>query len=116
MTIGKKIAAGYGLALGGLVILGGLAFWSTTRLISNNERVEHTHKVLTELEGLLSMIKDAENGQRGFLLTAKKSYLKPYTDARTSLEAKVDHLRELTSDNPNQQLALRELKPLLDRR
>jgi methyl-accepting chemotaxis protein len=116
MTIGKKIAAGYGLALGALLVLGGLAYWSTNRLLANNERVDHTHRALAGLEALLSLLKDAETGQRGFLLIGKKSYLKPYTEALDNLDAKLDDLRELTSDNSRQQSALKELKPLIDRK
>jgi methyl-accepting chemotaxis protein len=116
MTIGKKIAAGYGLALGVLVVHGGLSYWSTTLLVRNNDRVAHTHKVLANLEALLSLLKDAETGQRGFLLTNKKSYLKPYTEAHPELDAKLDDLRDLLSDNSTQQLALKELKPLIDKK
>ena len=40
--------------------------------------VEHTHEVLTETETFLGALKDAETGQRGFLLTKNKHYLEPY--------------------------------------
>ena len=33
-----------------------------------------------QLEALLSSVKDAETGQRGFLLTGEERYLEPYTD------------------------------------
>jgi methyl-accepting chemotaxis protein len=116
MTIGKKIAAGYGLALGVLVALGGLSYWSTTRLVRNNARVERSYKVLASLEALLSLLKDAETGQRGFLLTGKKSYLKPYHEARASLDTQLQDLRDLFANDPDQQLALRDVKSLMDRK
>ncbi|WP_242504916.1 CHASE3 domain-containing protein [Aliivibrio finisterrensis] len=42
------------------------------------EWVIHTHDVITNSEKLLSSLKDAETGQRGFLLTHNVSYLQPY--------------------------------------
>jgi methyl-accepting chemotaxis protein len=116
MTFAKKIAAGFGLALGALVIISGLSYWSTSQLIKNNERVEHTYRVLTELESLLSLMTDAETGTRGFLLTGDEAYLQPYLSARKELDAQIEDLRTLTADNANQQLALKELKPLIDQR
>ncbi|MCP3699549.1 MAG: diguanylate cyclase, partial [Aliivibrio sp.] len=42
------------------------------------EWVIHTHDVITNSEKLLSSFKDAETGQRGYLLTNNVSYLQPY--------------------------------------
>jgi methyl-accepting chemotaxis protein len=114
MTIGTKIAGGYGLILGALVVFGVVVWWSTYQLIINNKQVDHTHKVLTELESLLSLLKDAETGQRGFLLTGEEPYLKPYNDARARYESKLDNLGRLTSDNHAQQQSLKELGPLVE--
>jgi len=44
MSVGKKITAGYVLTLGILIIIGALSYWSTSRLISNNERWTNTHQ------------------------------------------------------------------------
>jgi CHASE3 domain sensor protein len=38
-----------------------------------------------QLETVLSTLKDAETGQRGYLLTAKDTYLEPYEAARARL-------------------------------
>src|SRR5206468_2837873 len=38
----------------------------------------HTGQVLDATETLLSALKDAETGQRGYLLTGEKKYLEPY--------------------------------------
>jgi methyl-accepting chemotaxis protein len=113
MTIGKKIVAGYALALVVLVVLGGLAYWSTSRLIENNRQVEHTHKVLNGLETLLSLLKDAETGQRGFLLTAREEYLQPYKEARAKLDQQVAALQAAVADNEWQSHALDGLRPLI---
>ncbi|MBV8574424.1 MAG: PAS domain S-box protein, partial [Acetobacteraceae bacterium] len=43
-------------------------------------------------ETLLSTLKDAETGQRGFLLTGKPAYLEPYEAARKRLDSDFAHL------------------------
>jgi methyl-accepting chemotaxis protein len=114
MTIGKKITAGFVLPLAILVVIGAVAFWGTLRLINNNWWVSHTRQVLAELEHVLSLVKDAETGQRGYLLTGEESYLKPYADARANLTKALDHVRDLTRDNNEQQRRLKELRPRID--
>ena len=51
---------------------------NTRRLLETTRLVEHSQVVLTELEAALSSVKDAETGQRGYLLTGQPSYLEPY--------------------------------------
>ena len=43
--------------------------------------VSHTHEVLGQLEQVVSTLKDAETGQRGYLLTGERPYLDPYEQA-----------------------------------
>ena len=114
MTIDKKIASGFALTLVVLVVIGFLAYQSTTRLIENNRWVAHTHEVVAHLETMLSVLKDAETGQRGYLLTGMDPYLEPYNAAFGQVDALFTQLRKLTEDNPNQQRRLDALRPLVD--
>src|SRR5438105_4110355 len=104
MSVATKIASGYALALAALVILGGLSYWSTNQLIAINESVARTHKTVAELEALLSLLKDAETGQRGFLLTGKESYLQPYRDARVAIDSMLDDLSKMPDRSAIKQL------------
>lgn len=52
-----------------LVLIFVLSFWSLNRLIKKVDWVEHTNQVLLNLENIISLLKDAETGQRGYLLT-----------------------------------------------
>ena len=61
------------------------------------ERVTHTLQVIEQLETLQSNTKDAETGQRGYLLTGEERYLEPYTTARTALPETFKTLRGQTS-------------------
>jgi CHASE3 domain sensor protein len=72
--------------------------------------VEQTQNRLNKLEGLLSQIKDAETGQRGYILTGEERYLEPYKTATVSVEREIKHLRELTANYPNQHKQLDALE------
>jgi PAS domain S-box-containing protein len=74
----------------------------------------HTHQVLEKIEYFLSEMKDAETGQRGYLLTGKDQYLEPYNSALQSVPAALDDLRHLAADNPRQQARIENLRPLVD--
>lgn len=86
------------------------------RLIDANRMVIHTHKVQEELEAILSLIKDAETGQRGFLLTGDTQYLEPYLSATGSLEQMLIHVQNLVADNPIQTEKANQLKSLITRK
>ena len=96
-----------------LVVVAALSHWSTNRLIETAGMVSHTHEVLTALEELLSLMKDAETGQRGYLLTADVKYLEPYKDARNAFQQTLNRITWLTEDNARQQRHLEALSPLL---
>ena len=48
----------------------------------------HTHQVRGELADLLSELKDAETGQRGYVITGDESYLEPYKSALTAIKSR----------------------------
>ena len=48
-------------------------------------------------------MKDAETGQRGFLLTNDKEFLQPYKGAYQKATTLVDQVQQLTADNLYQQ-------------
>jgi methyl-accepting chemotaxis protein len=113
MRIGTRILAGYGIALLVVGAVGIVEYRSTAELIDSADWVTHTHKVREILADLLSTIKDAETGQRGFLLTGEERYLAPYSAAIKVLDRQAQALRELTSDNGTQQKRIAALQPLL---
>ncbi len=46
-----------------------------------NEQLDITRRIVRSTATLLSDLKDAETGQRGFLLTGREEYLEPYQAA-----------------------------------
>jgi PAS domain S-box-containing protein len=61
---------------------------------------------------VVSSIKDAETGQRGYLLTGERPYLEPYEQALPRIQAQLERLRDLTIDNPPQTAHVLKLQQL----
>ena len=59
------------------------------------------------------VVKDAESGQRGYLLTGRDEYLEPYRAAGAEMDSNLDRLRLLTSDNPAQQARITDLRRIV---
>ena len=113
-TVGKRLVLGFGLAALTLVVIALVSYRNAKLLIENDAWVAHSHQVRTELADLLSEMKDAETGQRGFIITGQDSYLEPYQSALTAIPRTFDDVRKLTADNPEQQRRLAALSPLID--
>jgi methyl-accepting chemotaxis protein len=69
--------------------------------------------VIERIGGVLSQLKDAETGQRGFVITADASFLEPYQSGAGTVVQFLKDLRALTADNQNQQRRIDELEPLV---
>jgi signal transduction histidine kinase len=89
---------------------GAVSYRAMQIVLRNEALLAHSDLVLRELAATLSSAKDAESGQRGYLLTGRSEYLRPYNSAVIRLGEHVDRLRELTADNPHQQQLWRQLE------
>jgi CHASE3 domain sensor protein len=112
-TFGRKIAAGFALALLLLIVIGGVSYSSFSKLMRTSQWVTHTHEVLEHIAGVISLLKDAETGQRGYMITGDESFLEPYQSGSTGVAGVVNELRKLTADNPSQQRRIDEAEPLI---
>jgi CHASE3 domain sensor protein len=112
-TFGKKIAAGFAVAFALLAVVGFVAYRSIDSLTRTSYQVAHTHLVLEKIAGVLSAMKDAETGQRGFIITGDDTFLEPYQTGTAAVGQLVNDLRQLTGDNPNQQQRINEAEPLI---
>jgi signal transduction histidine kinase len=93
------------LALRSIQILGESEYW-----------VAHTWQVINAVELVLGSAKDAETGNRGFLLTGDDSYLEPYTTAVHELPGEIEAVQRLTIDNPRQQARIAEMRAVVEQR
>ncbi len=113
---GTRVLVGLGLVV--LVILGscGVSVYRTRQLHDDAVLVAHTHEVIAAVSDVMSLMKDAETGQRGYLITSRDSYLEPYLSAKASVHKQVELLRELTIDNESQRQNVARLLELVDAR
>ena len=112
-TFGKKVGFGFAMAFILLLIIGAVSYRGVNALTDTSYLVAHTHEVLEHSGKLLSLLKDAETGQRGFVITGDEAFLQPYLEANAGIDGVKNELRRLTSDNPGQQKRLDEADLLI---
>jgi methyl-accepting chemotaxis protein len=115
-SLGRKLGAGFAVAGLILLVVALVGYRSTASLIDNDELVNRSHQTQLEFARMLSQMKDAETGQRGFVITGNPSYLEPYQSALGEIQKAFGALRVLTADNPVQQQHLTAMQPLIDRK
>jgi PAS domain S-box-containing protein len=113
MNKGARVLLVFSIGLILFGVVGIAAYINTQGLIERNNRVVHAHEVVENLGGVLSALKDAETGQRGFILTGQDRYLEPYNQGIGEIQDRLAKLTDLTVDNPEQQAAVVRLKSLV---
>ena len=83
---------------------------------SNSELVTHTLQVENQLSSMRVLIRAAEGGERGYLLSGEPGYLKDFQDAAETIIPALADLKQMTADNPVQQHAVAVLAPLIAQR
>ena len=109
-----KIIVGFALAVGVLLLTAAASFWSIRGLSQQTDQVEHTYQVMQEVETITAVLKDAQAGTRGYLLTGDTDFLRPYSMATGQLPASLARVQALTADNPVQQQRLDSLRQLVE--
>jgi len=88
------------ILLAGLVLLVALSvtalFWSFSQIKEAAEARKHTSVIIKNAYNLLSELREAETGQRGYLLTGDKAFLEPYLEARNNISTHLEQLRQQT--------------------
>ena len=78
-----------------LVALGtATSFLAFSQLKAAAEARKQANVILISADDLLSALKDAETGQRGFLLTGDETFLEPYLAVRDSIQSQLVELRQ----------------------
>ncbi|HXW16635.1 MAG TPA: PAS domain S-box protein, partial [Terriglobia bacterium] len=118
-NIKPRVIRQTGVLAGAVVILAGMALLLLRdfRSTQDAERwVAHTYEAINSAESLMSKMKDAESGERGYLLTGDERFLEPYNAAIAALPIGLRDLKDLTSDDPHQQARLVEIGRLIEDR
>lgn len=90
-----------------------LAYTSNSQLVVASKNVEHTYAVIVKLQRLMSNIKEAEAGQRGYLLSNNPGFLESYYGKRQRAAELYRELKEFVAYNESQQQRFEELNHLI---
>jgi PAS domain S-box-containing protein len=86
-----------------LIFVSVFSYIKIERLVNASDLVNRTHVVKLKLEQTLSYLKDAETGQRGYLLTKDSSFLQPFKGAFDKARLTAKEIDSLTKENLPQQ-------------
>jgi CHASE3 domain len=97
------------------LLLSGVISFSYNLLLKNyRDAVDHTFQVMSGIDNVLLRLRDAETGQRGFIITGDDAYLAPFKSAEQELSEALAGLGRLVSDNADQQIEIANLQQLAD--
>ena len=109
LSLRSKIAAGLLTALLVLVV-GAMSFWTVSRAARSFEEVNHSSRVLLELQKVLAELADVETAARGFAITGDSAFLSPLGAAEAAVPVSIARLRRLITDHPTQRVRLDTLE------
>ncbi|MES9960335.1 MAG: CHASE3 domain-containing protein [Sedimenticola sp.] len=114
LRLNTRIVFFFGLLA--LITLSNYLFLSLAESNADEQQnwVQHTQQVMVISERVMGHLRDAETGQRGFLITRNDNYLEPYNSGVASSKTALETLKTLTLDNPQQQTRLKTIHELMD--
>lgn len=115
-TVTRNLRIGFGLSLLLLIASSVISWFCIQQLLKSSRLVAHSNDVTRHLEMVISHLKDAETGQRGFLLTGASDFLEPYNGAQKNALANLSTVLDLTNDNARQQELGNELRDVLTKK
>lgn len=99
-----------------LFLISSISYKHNQNLSESNNIINHTYQVNTELENLISNIKDAETNQRGYIITRSDQFLEIYKSKPAKINETFVKLEKLTKGNLRQQKNIKEIKKLAQKR
>lgn len=102
LSLKRNLIIGFGISLLILLVSTIASFVSIKNLLKSSDLVAHTTDMVRTLEETLSKMKDAETGQRGYLLTGQPEFLDPYNGSLEEINDLLEKAKDLSADNKEQ--------------
>lgn len=99
-----------------LAAIVGASLWLTAATERNFSEVVAVREVRSAVADLMSLVQDAESGQRGYLLTRDARYLAPYVAATEEIEAALARLRQADDVVPGIESGVERLIAVMQRK
>ena len=95
------------LLIAALVSIGIFVFSeiSHARLYRASEYMTRSMQLQEVTRDVLGLVTEAETGQRGYLLTGRREYLEPYSNAVAKVDERLQQLRELAQGSSEEQMS-----------
>jgi methyl-accepting chemotaxis protein len=103
ITISNKIVLTFSVVVTMMFISTIFTYRNLSFLQLSTGWTEHTYKVLTFNDRMMSAMIDQETGLRGFLVSGDEAFLAPFVKGQADFRSALAELRALTSDNAVQQ-------------
>ena len=116
MTFKRNLLYGLGLSLSLLFVSSFASYFSITSLIENSKMVRNSNQIIKDLDTVFSLMKDAETGQRGYLLTRDQVFLDPYIKAKEKIAGSINNLSNKFSNTGEQSKNFERLTASIEQR
>ncbi len=116
LKIDKRIRVGYGAAFLLLLISFILTLYANKQLIEQTKTINRTNTIISYLENLISGLKDAETGVRGYFLIKDKTYLDTYQSGIKTTDSIFFSLKTAYTTSYKQQKDIDNLKGLIKKK
>ncbi len=101
------------VGLAALAAVSWLSYRNTRELIAANQRLAQAHKLIEDLTALHLLLDDAESSCRGYALSGKDEYLRPYDAALVQVDTTTQVLRHDVAHDINRSLQFQQLEPII---
>jgi PAS domain S-box-containing protein len=109
----RRVLLAFGAAFAALVVVGSFSYRSITITQKSGLWVEHTRDVLKNIQLMRLAMETLSSGLRGYIISGREAYLANYQAAKLDIEPYRLAVRDLTVDNPQQQLRIAALDTLI---
>ena len=116
MSFNRNLLFGLGFSLLLLLVSSAASFISIRNLIDSSAMVRETNKNIRDLETIFSLVKDAETGQRGYLLSGDSRFLEPYNRSKGRIDEAITNLSVQLTHSVEQSRNMEKLRNSIDRR
>ena len=116
INIVQKASIVFFFILAGNGIIGFFIYQSHQKLRDSEQWVKHTEQVIYQSGNILALGIDLETASRGFVLSNDSTFLEPLYSAEKIIFTNIGQLRQLTLDNPAQQMLVDSLNFYIHKR
>ena len=102
----ENIKLFYAFVIGTLVFVLAFFFYNTQKAKTSSDSIEHTQVVLLKSTDALSEVINIETNVRGYVTTGDETFIQTFEKDNISINTLFGTLKELTKDNPSQQIRI----------